>query len=75
MFPNHSLLSQALETQEAWDTKAKAFYFKGKRHRDLYMVSNPILFDMLQSWGEQVHDKKGNNILDVEINLELARGA
>lgn len=39
------------------------------------MVSNPILFDMLQSWGEQVQDKKGNNILDVEINLELARGA
>ena len=32
---------------------------------------SPLFFDTLQSWGEQVWDKKRNNVLDKEINMNL----
>ena len=30
-------------------------------------------FDTPQSWGEQVLDKKGDNVLDRDVNHELTR--
>ena len=33
----------------------------------------PHFFDTPQSWGEQVLDKKGNNVLDRDVNHELTR--
>ena len=36
---------------------------------------SPFSFDFPQSWGEQVLDKKGNNILGREVNKKLSRGA
>ena len=57
-----------------WETKAKAFYFEGQGHRGLYAVSIPLFFDTPQSSEEQILDKKGNNILDKEVDHKLSRG-
>lgn len=45
-FPNHELLRQRFETEKAWETKGRGFYFRRRGHRDLdtapFLTSTPL---------------------------------
>lgn len=59
--------------RQAWETKAKVLYYKGQGHRGLCRLKSPLFFDMPQSWGEHIQEKKGNTGLDRKVNQKLSR--
>ena len=39
-----------------------------------HSVSDPLFLDIPQAWGEQGWEKKGNKVLQREVNHKLGRG-
>ena len=74
-FSNHYLLSQPSEAQ-GWSGRPKQKPFTSKdRDTEACMQSQwPLFFDTPQSSEEQMLDKKGNNILDKEVDHKFSRG-
>ena len=53
---------------------AERLLYSGGSHRVLLGSNSPLFFNIPQSWGEQMLDKKGNNILGRQVSHKPCRG-
>ena len=61
------------DSREAWETKAKAFSFKGQGHRALHSFNSPFSLILLNLEGGKVQERKGSKDLDREVNHKPSR--